>query len=106
MGLTVEQTRQHRICRMEFEDVLQNSDATRALQSVGVDVLALMDVSEFVFKNGFIEFNDFMDLLMQLRGGNNATVRDVVDLRSVLIEKVDGLEDKILARIARHSKLV
>jgi hypothetical protein len=70
------------ISRHQFEQLLMKPQAARIIQDVGVDVVGLVDFMDFIFKDGEkLSFPEFMDVVLQLRGSNNATVRDVVDLR-------------------------
>merc|ERR1712226_1001435 len=73
------------ISRKEFEDLLQQPKACKALQDVGVDVVGLVDFVDFIFHEGAaFDFPDFMFLILQLRGTNTATVKDMVDLRKFM----------------------
>jgi len=70
------------ISRHEFEALILKPEAARIIQDVGVDVVGLVDFLDFIFKDGHkLSFPEFMDVVLQMRGCNNATVRDVVDLR-------------------------
>jgi len=77
------------ISKTEFRDILLNREATKALHEVGVDVVGLVDFVDFIFGSDFedksegtsLSFSDFMEVVLQLRGSNKATVKDVVDLR-------------------------
>eukprot|EP00930_Biecheleria_cincta_P076562 TRINITY_DN6376_c1_g1_i1.p1 TRINITY_DN6376_c1_g1~~TRINITY_DN6376_c1_g1_i1.p1 ORF type:complete len:607 (+),score=107.00 TRINITY_DN6376_c1_g1_i1:61-1821(+) len=75
-------------------ELLQNSQAVAVLKEIGVDVVALVDFADFIFSPDIlhststepnagtgISFSDFMELVLQLRGSNTATVKDVLDLR-------------------------
>jgi len=74
-----------RISKAEFESLLLNPKAARMVQEVGVDVVGLVDFSEYLFqKDTTLSFPEFMDLVLQLRGSNTATVKDVVDLRKFI----------------------
>jgi len=52
----------------------------------------LMDFTEFIFGDVTeakeLSFPDFMDMILQLRGSNTATVKDVVDLRKMFISEL------------------
>ena len=44
-----------------------------------MDVVGLVDFADDIFKDEIeLSFHDFMDLVLQLRSSNNATVRDVI----------------------------
>lgn len=78
-----------KISHEEFRSVLKDARCVRALTRVGVDVEAMVDFSEFFFSSDEcgqsfrkdLHFDDFMELVLKLRGDNTATVRDIVDLK-------------------------
>lgn len=82
------------ISRDEFEDLIQLPEAMRSLTQMGVDVVGLVDLADFIFqdyhyKDREIPFADFMELIMQLRGSNQATVKDIVDLRKFITQEIN-----------------
>jgi CRP-like cAMP-binding protein len=93
------------LTKHEFEALLQNATAAKALTEVGVDVIGLVDFTDFIFKDGrALSFPDFMELVLQLRGSNLATVKDLVDLRKMMVNEFekfgarqhDILEDMVI----------
>jgi len=90
------------IARAEFEDLLVLPGAAKAIQEVGVDVVGLMDFIDFIFPEGKtdLSFPDFMDMVLQLRGTNNATVKDVVDLRKMFIFELEKSSTKCAALLS------
>lgn len=73
------------ISKYEFEMLLQNPEAARALRDVGVDVVGLVDFHDFLFQDApDLTFANFMEVVLSLRGTNRATVKDIVDLRKFL----------------------
>jgi len=104
-----------KISRTEFEAILDNPSATKLLESVAVDVYALVDLADFIFAkdedaNGKnqddrdqdggkqLSFGEFMDVVLSLRGTNQATVKDVVDLRRFIRGSLYCLEERIRER--------
>merc|ERR1712151_246637 len=77
------------ISKEEFEHILNHPEAIDALDSVGVDVMALVSYADFIFQSDDVGqafekklgFDEFMDIVLKLRGDQKATVRDIVDLR-------------------------
>ncbi|CAK0891230.1 unnamed protein product, partial [Prorocentrum cordatum] len=62
---------------------------------VGVDLIGLLDFSDFIFHDELLDegdkvltFTDFVDVVMQLRGDKEATVKDMVDLRKYLRSQI------------------
>jgi len=79
------------ISKKEFVKMLGSVDATRTLQEVGVDAVGLVDFADVIFANkddedGEIELNfqEFMDIVLQFRGTNTATVKDVVESQKIV----------------------
>mmetsp|Transcript_14749 Transcript_14749/g.44107 ORF Transcript_14749/g.44107 Transcript_14749/m.44107 type:complete len:279 (+) Transcript_14749:1-837(+) len=86
------------ISRNEFGCLLQNPEAANALKELGVDVVALVDLTEYVFeKSDELDFPDFMEVVLQLRGSNKATVKDIVDLRKFVRQEIDKLRQLLQA---------
>jgi len=110
----------HMISKEEFTRLIVNPKAIAILEDVGVDVMGLVDVQDTLFEGeGGLEegdeaasekeekkltVSDLMGLVLDLRGGNTATVRDIVNLRKYLNIRFSSLEQK-LTRISRGSQL-
>ena len=45
------------------------------MQNVGVDVVGMVEFSDFIFKDRELTFAEFVELVLQLRGSNQATVK-------------------------------
>lgn len=89
------------IGKQDFAKLLEQPEAARALQEVGVDVVGLVDFTDFIFQNGKeLSFSDCMDLVLQLRGTNTATVKDVVDLRKHVMTELMRLDERNTERFA------
>eukprot|EP00927_Polykrikos_kofoidii_P040960 TRINITY_DN3490_c0_g2_i1.p1 TRINITY_DN3490_c0_g2~~TRINITY_DN3490_c0_g2_i1.p1 ORF type:complete len:725 (-),score=127.75 TRINITY_DN3490_c0_g2_i1:414-2534(-) len=80
------------ISKKEFIEILDNVDAVRCLNDVGVDVFGLVDLADYIFEDDDssneeeveLDFSKFMEVVLQLRGTNQATVKDIVDLRKFM----------------------
>lgn len=86
------------ITKDEFEQLLDIPEAARALQEVGVDVIGLVDFADFIFGldgNIPLTFADFMDVVLQLRGSNGATVKDMVDMRKFITQELSRMEEAL-----------
>eukprot|EP00928_Gymnodinium_smaydae_P024702 TRINITY_DN19914_c0_g8_i1.p1 TRINITY_DN19914_c0_g8~~TRINITY_DN19914_c0_g8_i1.p1 ORF type:complete len:615 (+),score=99.91 TRINITY_DN19914_c0_g8_i1:48-1892(+) len=89
-----------RISRSEFEELLFTPEAARVIQDVGVDVVGLVDFLDHLFHDGAdISFTDFMELLLQLRSSNVATVKDIVDMRKYLMHVAQEANEGLMVRI-------
>jgi len=70
------------ISKEEFLDLLMKPEACKAMAAVGVDVVGLVDCIDFIFLDDEnLSFPDFMNIILELRGSNVATVKDMVDQR-------------------------
>eukprot|EP00931_Biecheleriopsis_adriatica_P062184 TRINITY_DN37452_c0_g1_i2.p1 TRINITY_DN37452_c0_g1~~TRINITY_DN37452_c0_g1_i2.p1 ORF type:complete len:213 (-),score=47.79 TRINITY_DN37452_c0_g1_i2:133-717(-) len=73
------------IARSEFTKLLEIKPAAKALHHLGVDVPGLLEMEDFIFEaSPRLDFSEFMEVVLSLRGSNVATVKDIVDLRHVL----------------------
>eukprot|EP00927_Polykrikos_kofoidii_P043202 TRINITY_DN37262_c0_g1_i1.p1 TRINITY_DN37262_c0_g1~~TRINITY_DN37262_c0_g1_i1.p1 ORF type:complete len:632 (+),score=118.62 TRINITY_DN37262_c0_g1_i1:220-2115(+) len=87
------------ISQEQFKALLLNRSAARVLSDIGVDVVGLVDVSEFIFQDkAAIGVSDFMELILQLRGNNTATVRDIVELRKLIVTELTNTEKRMAMR--------
>eukprot|EP00929_Paragymnodinium_shiwhaense_P077245 TRINITY_DN3977_c1_g1_i1.p1 TRINITY_DN3977_c1_g1~~TRINITY_DN3977_c1_g1_i1.p1 ORF type:complete len:844 (-),score=195.92 TRINITY_DN3977_c1_g1_i1:83-2614(-) len=105
------------ISKTEFVAILDNAQATRILAAAGVDVFGLVDCADFIFHvpdiNGEVrertlDFGDFMEVVLQLRGTNVATVKDIMDLRKFVSVTTKRLDEKLvtldyLAQVVKRS---
>jgi len=105
------------ISKEEFVKILDNPQATRTLSNAGVDVFGLIDCADFIFGDDGAEdeganedaepvqlsFADFMEVVLQLRGTNVATVKDLVDLRKFLTVTCKKLDEKVV-RLTKDSE--
>mmetsp|Transcript_52606 Transcript_52606/g.125647 ORF Transcript_52606/g.125647 Transcript_52606/m.125647 type:complete len:753 (+) Transcript_52606:112-2370(+) len=86
-----------KISKSEFTRILESAEACRCLEDVGVDVVGLVDSVDAIFEDAStpgdkqeveLTFEKFMDIVLKLRGTNNATVKDMVDLRKYLRDTI------------------
>merc|ERR1712113_992331 len=105
------------ISKTEFCQILENADAVRCLQDVGVDVIGLVDFADFIFDdNGAcggaldddteLDFPHFMEVVLQLRGTNNATVKDIVDLRKFISNALDTRTQTLMESVMEEIRKV
>merc|ERR1719160_1930100 len=82
-----------KITKKEFVHIMENVDAVKVLQEVGVDVVGLVDFADYIFldvdgdgdeEEKELSFSKFMEVVLQLRGTNVATVKDIVDMRKLV----------------------
>ncbi|CAK9097157.1 unnamed protein product [Durusdinium trenchii] len=78
----------------EYMAVLQKPEAMTALTSLGVDVDAALDYGKLLFEDGEpLTFGDFMKGILTLRGSNQTTVKDIVDLRKFTADEFSHLHE-------------
>jgi hypothetical protein len=68
----------------EFSQIVEVPEALAALQEVGVNPIGIVDFAElFFFEEGKpveLSFEDFMEMVLDLREDNTATVKDILNL--------------------------
>lgn len=83
------------ISREEFLSILANPEAIDTLSVVGIDVLAIIELADFVFTDEDdsqemeLSFTDFIKTILSFRGSNHATVKDIVDFHKFVKGKID-----------------
>ncbi|CAE7025727.1 Scn11a [Symbiodinium sp. CCMP2456] len=76
----------------EFLRILESPEGLKALETVGVDPVGLIDYADQIFakENGeegtqeTVLFSHFMNEILQLRGTNTCTVKDLINMRKVV----------------------
>ena len=100
--------------QLRFFDILRDDEAVAAMKDIGVDIMSLVDFADLIFEEPRvtkdsdteaqdfrISFDDLVKQILQLRGSNTATVKDMVDLRwwfsQSLQSKVDASVERMLS---------
>ncbi|CAJ1347844.1 unnamed protein product [Effrenium voratum] len=84
----------NRISEQEYRNVLRTPQAMTALTSLGVDVEAALDYGRLLFEDGEpLTFGDFMRGILTLRGSNQTTVKDIVDLRKFTADEFSHIHE-------------
>eukprot|EP00403_Amphidinium_massartii_P017378 CAMPEP_0178429080 /NCGR_PEP_ID=MMETSP0689_2-20121128/30615_1 /TAXON_ID=160604 /ORGANISM="Amphidinium massartii, Strain CS-259" /LENGTH=267 /DNA_ID=CAMNT_0020050885 /DNA_START=1 /DNA_END=804 /DNA_ORIENTATION=- len=93
-----------KVSRSEFEVLLLKPECFKVIEELGVDCLALVDYCEVIFQEEQqeLDFEAFMEVIMQFRGTNTATVRDMVDLRKFMRQEHKALLATIAAASEDH----
>merc|ERR1712217_333460 len=92
---TLDSDQSGRISAEEFHDLFHNHDGLRMLHKAGIDVVGLLECSEYIFVTGDeVPFDDLVDEVMLFRCDNPLTVRDAVDLRLFVMREFDKLLDE------------
>mmetsp|Transcript_17817 Transcript_17817/g.47018 ORF Transcript_17817/g.47018 Transcript_17817/m.47018 type:complete len:680 (+) Transcript_17817:72-2111(+) len=92
------------ISSTEFDLLMLNPEMHGTLQRFSVDADDLRALKGYLFEHGNtldidgdsqLKFEEFLDIAFRLRGGNSATVRDIVELRDYLgrcFSRMDGFD--------------
>jgi len=94
---TIIEADDNEISKDEFDLLITMPEAIRSMEQMGVDVVGLVDLGDYIFKDqsATLPFGDFMELMMQLRGSNQATVKDIVDLRKFIVGEMKELKAEL-----------
>jgi hypothetical protein len=88
-----------KISQQEFQAILNERKILEALQEVEVDPVTLVDFADMFFINDGepieLSFESFMDMVMSLRGSNNATVKDVMNLWKQMSPKLGAISNDV-----------
>jgi hypothetical protein len=94
--LGVDEDDDNKVSKAEFDSLLMQSEAARIIAEIGVDVVGLVDMADYIFKDGVeLSFADFMELILQMRGSNSSTVKDIVDMRRFLLTELSGVGNRL-----------
>lgn len=86
------------ISKEELSHILANQSACKALHDVGVDVVALIDFADVMFWDSInqtemqLSFSSFMEVVLNLRSSNVATVQDLFNLGRVVLNSFERVE--------------
>jgi len=96
-----------RITKEEFCTMLVKPEVLSALKAASVDCIGLADFAEFFFESAqtmedgtpYLTTGQLLELVCQLRGGNIATVKDIVDIRRFMSLTLNDVEGNICKAI-------
>jgi len=86
-----------KISASEFNALVSERDTARIMQTMDVDVEGLLNVSGFVFeqKKGRLGRQDFMTMVLDLRGCKKSTVKDHMETRKFIHSQVQDLAKQL-----------
>eukprot|EP00927_Polykrikos_kofoidii_P063227 TRINITY_DN58040_c0_g1_i1.p1 TRINITY_DN58040_c0_g1~~TRINITY_DN58040_c0_g1_i1.p1 ORF type:complete len:588 (-),score=162.39 TRINITY_DN58040_c0_g1_i1:120-1883(-) len=95
----IDQT-EYTLSKEKFMVIFQKPDTARLLNEVDVDVLALVDLVDTIFANEdgtekSLTFGDLVEVMLDQRTTNTATVKDLTDMRKYVRSRMDDMQDKI-----------
>lgn len=84
------------ISKEEFAKIMESKELVRALNEVGVDVEGITGFADFIFvdeedasQEKELTTEEFLMHVLQFRGTNNATVKDIIDLHKFMKKKIE-----------------
>lgn len=94
----------------EFQQIVQYPEALRALESVNVDAVGMIDMAEdFFFDDGKpvqLTFENFMEMILDMRGGQTATLKDVMSFGTRFNRKFLEVKDQMACMDSKLDELV
>jgi len=83
----------------EFQSIMDNPAAIAQLESVGVDPLGMIDFAQDAFQadgqERSISFKEFMDIVLDLRGSQMATLKDLMTMQKHVNVKFSSLKSRL-----------
>merc|ERR1740121_4584 len=79
------------VSMLEFETIMRDMRAINALKKIGVDTEFMIEYADFFFLTDDegvkpeLTFEDFLELVLKLRGDNYSKVSDIVDLKRFML---------------------
>jgi hypothetical protein len=104
-----------RVNKEKFHLLLMQPGAVKGLRSAGVDPVGLVDFADYIFSgemannangNGNLTLEQLIETILELGGTNPATVKDVIDSRKVVIEKIEMVDLALEAHISHITTLL
>jgi len=87
------------VTKQQFALLMQKPEAMQALHEVGVDVVALVEYGDFIFRErDELSLGEFLTTVLQFRGTNTATVKDVVDMRKFVSRELVSMERRMVKK--------
>jgi hypothetical protein len=97
------------ISRTEFLQILDNGEALALLDEVGVDPIGLIELQDSLFpynaetgKETQMEFATFMEAVLNMRGSNQATRKDIMQVIHWMQKSFDDIQNKLLPLATRR----
>eukprot|EP00930_Biecheleria_cincta_P035801 TRINITY_DN245_c0_g1_i1.p1 TRINITY_DN245_c0_g1~~TRINITY_DN245_c0_g1_i1.p1 ORF type:complete len:910 (+),score=210.11 TRINITY_DN245_c0_g1_i1:83-2812(+) len=100
------------ISQAEFSDIMMEPGVIRIAQEAGVDIAAMADMLDLIFEDiaksaeGSIGFSDLVDLMLNMRGTNPATVKDCKEQIRVTKAVFRKCFDELTADLTQQLKAI
>merc|ERR1712007_34159 len=86
------------LTQQDLMAVLETHEALSLLHQTDVDTVALVDLTEIMFVDGPLPFSEVVQAMLQLRRVNVATVKDIMDMRRLLLQELKPLDEEVFAK--------
>jgi len=81
------------VSKTEFAHMLRSEGALQSLNDVEVDIMALVNYADFIFRGGNeMTISEFTDAVLQFRSSTNPSMKDLIELRHFIATELEGLE--------------
>lgn len=96
----------------EFTKLLLEPEVARIVVSIGVDIVGMVDLLDVIYedakKNGSdsLSFENMVDIILNVRGANPATVKDVREQLRVTKQMITFTKDALMNKIAEEFALI
>lgn len=88
--------------RREYGRLLTTPKSAKIIQEMGVDVEGLVDMEDYLFNNETqLPLASVMGRILDLRGSNSCTVKDLVDLRRIILKEMEFNTQKVQRWVAQ-----
>merc|ERR1719433_246856 len=99
------------LSKMDFQELLVQPDVTALCQEIGVNLLVLVDMSDVIYesidKDGKgMSFGDLVEVVLNMRGTNVATVKDVKEQLRAIKGLVHDAQSATLVKVAGGFEIV
>jgi len=89
--------------KKQFIRLMVKPAAIQVVRDIGVDPVGLLEFMDYIFGEEFgdgteetqLTFETIIDVVLNLGAGNTATVKDVVDMRKVVLKQLRRIEDAL-----------
>lgn len=100
-----------KINKEKFLDILQEKEAASLLSEVGVDVFGVVDLIDTIFAtehgtDRVLSFGDLVEVMMDQRNSNTATVKDITALRKYVRGRIDRLECSMESHVLAMGSMI
>lgn len=99
------------ITKKDFLDILAHKDSAMFLDEEEINVFALVDLVDTIFasedgQDKVLTFSDLVEILLDQRGNNEASVKDGTELRKYIRGRIDRAEKSLEAQMVTLGRMI